>query len=172
MALPSRMLSLVALALAGFTYQGCAVARFKPYVGAQQNWPTAPGAFVENKYAVPAYFSPPPRPYNVLGYLDATTAPIRRKGVVAFAARRAKEVGGDAIVVLQEDSEYVGTYSSGSAYTTGAVTGSYAGRTTYGPGYASTTGNIYGRGYATTSASSFSVPMFAGKASVLIIKFK
>jgi hypothetical protein len=28
---------------------GCAIADFTPYVGAQQNWPTASGAFVSNQ---------------------------------------------------------------------------------------------------------------------------
>jgi hypothetical protein len=36
-----------------------------------------PGAFVKTDYAVPAYLGYPDRPYNVIGYLDATTAPIR-----------------------------------------------------------------------------------------------
>src|SRR5271166_5072180 len=47
---------------------------------------------------IPAYIqSYPDRPYTVLGYLDATTAPIRNwvGGPVAFAAQRAKELSGD-----------------------------------------------------------------------------
>src|SRR5262245_11203949 len=78
---------------------GCAVADCTPYHGAPQNGPTASGAFGNNQYAVPAYYGYPPRPDIVLGYLDATTAPIRRRGVVAFAAQRAKETGSDAIIV-------------------------------------------------------------------------
>jgi hypothetical protein len=85
---------------------GCAIADFTTYSGQQQNWPTQPGAFVATQYAIPVYLhSYPDRPYNVIGYLDATTAPIRRRGVVGFAARRAKELGGDAIVVLSQGSE-------------------------------------------------------------------
>lgn len=78
---------------------GCANADFTPYVGAQQNWPIAGGAFVSNRYIVPAYYGLPPGPYVALGYLDATTAPVRRRGVVEFGARRSKEIGGDAIIV-------------------------------------------------------------------------
>lgn len=153
-------------------FAGCAMADFKPYVGAQQKWPTSPGTFMDTKYAVPTYYGPPPRPYRVLGYVDAMTAPVRRRGVVAFAARRAKELGGDAIVVMQEGSEHVGTYSTGSAYTSGNVTGSYYGRTNYlGAGTYGTTGNLYGTGFSSTQSSSLSIPMFAGKASVLVIKF-
>ena len=52
---------------------------FTPYSGQQQNWPTQPGSFVNTSYAVPAYISSyPNRSYNVIGCLDATTAPIRR----------------------------------------------------------------------------------------------
>lgn len=149
------VLGCIALLLAG-----CATSDFKPYSGTQQDWPTAPGGFIDTKNALPTYYSPPPRPYIVLGYLDARTAPIRRRGVVRYAASRAKELGGDAIIVLQEGSEYVGTYSGGSAYTYGSASG-YS----YGNSY-------YGSGSATTSYSGASVPLFAGRASVIIIKFK
>src|SRR5882724_10807144 len=92
-------LSLVSVTL---LLEGCATSDFKPYSGAQQDWPTAPGGFMETKYDVPTYYGPPPRPYEVLGFLEATTAPIRRRGVVRYAAVQAKKLGGDAIVVLHE----------------------------------------------------------------------
>src|SRR5690348_15253411 len=91
---------------------------------------------------VPTYFGYPPRPYNVIGYLDATTAPIRHRGVVAFAARRAKELGADAIIVLSHGTEYAGTISTGSAFTSG---------------------QFYGSGFnATTTGTSFSGPLVFG----------
>lgn len=104
----------------------------------------------------------------MLGYLDATTAPIRQRGVVAFAARRAQEIGGDAIVVQSSGRQYAGTVSSGGAYTSGNYSGSFTG-TAIGSGVY---GHTYGRGYSTTNAWGSSVPLFLGKASVLIIKFK
>jgi uncharacterized protein YbjQ (UPF0145 family) len=92
------------------------------------------------------------RSTTVLGRLDATTAPIRRRGVVAFAARRAKELGADAIIVMQQGQEYAGSISSGSAYTSGF---------------------LYNRGFtATTTGTGFSAPLFLGKAEVLAIKWK
>jgi hypothetical protein len=101
---------------------GCAIADFTPYSAQQQNWPTQPGSFVNTGYAIPAYISSyPNRPYNVIDYLDATTAPVRRRGVVAFAARRAKELGADAIIVLAEGQEYAGALSTGNTHTTGFV---------------------------------------------------
>jgi hypothetical protein len=90
--------------------------------------------------------------YNVIGYLDATTAPIRRRGVVAFAAQRAKELGADAIIVLQEGEEYAGSISTGNAFTTG---------------------NFYPGGFnATTTATGVSGPLFRGRAQVLAIKWR
>ncbi len=92
------------LLLAVLLVSGCAFGDFTPYSGQrqQQNWPTQPGSFVSTKYVIPAYIhSWPDRPYTDLGYLDATTAPIRRHGAVSFAARRAKEFGADAIIVME-----------------------------------------------------------------------
>jgi hypothetical protein len=86
------------------------------------------------------------------GYLDTTTAQIRHLGIVAFAARRAKELGADAIIVLSHGTEYAGTIS-----TTGAFT----------------PGQVYGSGFnAATTGTSFSGPLVSGKASVLTIKWR
>jgi hypothetical protein len=145
--------SFSSMLLAALLVSGCAIGDFTPYSGQQQNWPTQPGSFVSTKYVIPAYiYSWPDRPYIVLGYLDATTAPIRRRGAVAFAARRAKELGADAIVVMQQGQEYAGTISNSSAFTSG---------------------NFYGTGFtATTTGTGFSAPLFFGKAQVLAIKWK
>jgi hypothetical protein len=131
----------------------CAIADFTTYSGQQQNWPTQPGAFVATQYAVPAYMhSYPDRPYNVIGYLDATTAPIRRRGVVSFAARRAKELGADAIIVLSQGSEFAGTLTTGNAFTSG---------------------NFYAGGFnATTTGTRVSVPLMLGKAQVIAIRWR
>lgn len=135
---------------------GCATAHFRPYEGGQQNWPTSTGAIVERNHGVPAYFGYPPRPYRVIGSLDATTAPARRSGVVAFATRRAKELGGDAIIVRSESSEYAGTYNTGSAQTYGTINPN--------PMFPSFSG--------TTTTSGVSVALMKGKADVLVIKWK
>jgi hypothetical protein len=76
------------LSIAALLVSGCAFGDFMPYSGQQQNWPTQPGSFVTSKYGIPAYIhSWPDRPYTVLGYLDATTAPIRRRGATYQYAR-------------------------------------------------------------------------------------
>ena len=132
---------------------GCAIADFTPYFGQQQNWPTQPGSFVATQYAIPAYiYGYPSRPYTVIGYLDATTAPIRRRGAVAFAARRAQELGADAIIVLQKGEKYAGSISDIDTFTTGS---------------------FYGGGFnATTTGTGFSTPLFLGIAQVLAIRWR
>jgi hypothetical protein len=143
----------IAAAIITSLVSGCAIADFTTYSGQQQNWPTQPGSFVATQYAVPAYLhSYPDRPYNVIGYLDATTAPIRQRGVVGFAARRAKELGADAIIVLAQGSEYAGTLTTGNAFTSG---------------------NVYRGGFdATTTGTNVSVPLMLGKAQVIAIKWR
>ncbi|PYJ70108.1 MAG: hypothetical protein DME76_06675 [Verrucomicrobia bacterium] len=108
----NRNLVLVACLFLG----GCAVADYTPYSGTQQNWPVSSGTFVDNKYAVPVFYGAPNRPYVVLGYLNAETAPVRsrRGAVLAFMARRAQELGGNGLIVLGTNREYVGSVSSGS----------------------------------------------------------
>ena len=141
------------LLVAALLVSGCAFGDFTTYPGQQQNWPTQPGSFVTTKYVIPAYIhSWPDRPYTVLGYLDATTAPIRRRGAVSFAARRAKEFCADAIIVMEQGQEYAGSISNSSTFTSG---------------------NFYNNGFtATATGTGFSAPLFFGKAQVLAIKWK
>jgi hypothetical protein len=88
----------------------------------------------------------------VLGHIDATAAPVRRADAVPHAAGEAKRRGGDAVIVLKEGAEYAGTWTDGTARTSGTVTGN--------------------RFDAQTDYRSSATPMFRGKASVLVIKFK
>jgi hypothetical protein len=173
------------LALSASTLSGCAWAKFRGYEGGQQHWPTAPGAFVERNHAIPVFFSPPPRPYSVIGFIDATTAPIRRQGVVAFAARRAKENGADAVIVLDEGSEYAGSFATASGSSTTNYTGSYSGTSTFSGStqyLGGGTTSLYGterregtlRGVGTTSSfgTATSLPFYKGRAQVIAIKWK
>ena len=54
------------------------------------------------------------RPYDLLGYLNAETAPVRswRGAVIAFMARRAQEVGGNGLIVVGRNRQYVGSISN------------------------------------------------------------
>src|SRR5439155_11251123 len=124
---------------------GCATADFHQYTGAQQNWPTASGAFVSTKYDVPVYFGLPNRPYIVLGSLDVTTGPpggnlaTRAEDGVEFAAGKAKKMGGDAIVVLNYGKVQAGSGSFGSAVTNSSQTGGFSGT--------ANGNNVYGHTY-------------------------
>jgi len=153
---PVKKLSMLCIAAAVFS--GCAAADFTPYSGLQQNWPTQPGGFVSMKYVIPAYiYSWPSNPYVILGYLDARTAPIRRRGVVAFAARRARRLGADAIIVMQQGQEFPATVSNGSAFSAGNAHRRRFTVTTTGTGY---------------SAQGYSAPLVLGKAQVLAIRWR
>lgn len=127
---------------------GCAMADFTPYSGAQQNWPVSPGAFVERKYDVPVYRSNPDRPYKVLGYISARTAPVRRHAIVAFMARRARELGGDALILTGSGSTYAGSIQTTSV-------------------------NVFATGNtATATGLSTTAPLYGGKGDGIVIKFR
>lgn len=98
-------LSVSAAFCLAFSFAGCAIGHYHAYVGAQKKWPTSAGSFADTVEGVPIFYNFPPRPYFVLGYLDAKTAPIRRHTRFSFAARRAKELGADAIIALNKDGE-------------------------------------------------------------------
>jgi len=104
---------------------GCATADFTPYVGEQQRWPIAKGAFVTTinsydgpgrsgtgqQYMLPVYFGPPNRAYVVLGSVDVDT-PVGRlfegsEKVTTLkpAVRVAGQHGADAIIVIAQDVE-------------------------------------------------------------------
>jgi len=160
---------LVTLALAALS--GCATSDFHQYTGAQQNWPTASGAFVTTKYDVPAYYGPPDRPYIVLGSLDATT--VRGIGqdessAVQDAARVAKKMGANAVIVMGSGREQVGTSSFGTVSTHSSETGSFYGAALGNSVY----GHTYGSGSSNTNMFGSSFGSYQGKASVLVIKFK
>ena len=169
--------------LAAAVLSGCATADFTPYVGEQQRWPTAKGAFVTTinsydgpgrsgtgeQYTLPVYFGPPNRPYVVLGSVDVDT-PVGRlfegsEQVTTLkpAVRVAGQHGADAIIVIAQDVETRGystmAFAQGQSNTN--FNASAYGNGIY--GHANTTGNAWG--------SAFSMPNRQGKARVLAIKF-
>lgn len=126
---PARKVSAIAIVS---LLTGCATADFTPYSGAQ-SWPVAQGAFVETKYDVPVYHGTPDRPYRVLGLLSADTAPVRQFAVVAFMARRTRELGGDALILLDKRKTYAGSIkaSSAQAYVSGNTLSIYGNTNTF-----------------------------------------
>ena len=93
------------------------------------------------------FYELPKSSHTVIGYLDATTAPNRRFGIVSFVARRAKELGADAVIILNKEGQPVGSVSTGSSFT-----------------------NVFGN-TAMTTGNSMSFPIVFGKAAVIMIKW-
>lgn len=154
------MLRLLCVLLLSASLLGCASSNYVNYQGEQEDWPTSKGTLVDNKYPVPVYFGLPNKPYIILGYLDATTAPVRRSGVVGYAAKKAKKAGGDAIILISQGAEYRGTYHSGSANSHTNM-------------YGNQTGNMFSATANTdVSYNATSLPMYAGKAECIVIRFK
>jgi len=95
---------------------GCAEVEYTPYSGGQQKWPTAPGAFVEKRFAVPIYYGDPPRAYRVLGMMEASgrrRTRANKADALQAAADQAKKMGADALIVKEESRENVGVYTTG-----------------------------------------------------------
>jgi hypothetical protein len=109
---------------------GCGTTEFLTYSGAQQNWPTAAGAIVDTKLAIPVYYGLPPRPYRVLGEIVTSKPQGWRLDVqsqaMEIAVDEAKRVGADAIIVTSRDASITG-------YTTG-YTATVVGNTAFGNG--------------------------------------
>ncbi len=164
---------LITLTLAAML-SGCATSDFHQYTGAQQNWPTASGAFVSTKYDVPAYYGPPSRPYIMLGSLDVTTGPpggnlaTRAEDGIEFAAGKAKKMGADAIIVQRYGKVQAGSVSMANASTNSSYSGGFSGQVIGNDLY----GQTYGSGYSNTNFFGGSMASYQGKASVLVIKFK
>jgi hypothetical protein len=111
----------------------------------QSNCPVAPGAITDTKYAVLVYYGFPPRPYRVLGSLDATTA--SGMNAVGYAASKAKALGADAVIFQTKGTQVVGATGFGN------VTATQIGGTTFG------------------SDAATSVPITWDKASLIAIKW-
>jgi hypothetical protein len=101
-----RAPSVLALFCTVLCFVGCwAAGDYHAYVGEQKKWPTSAGSYTDTVDGIPVFYNFPPRPYVVLGYLEAKTAPIRRHTRFSFAARRAKDLGADAIIALNKDGQ-------------------------------------------------------------------
>ena len=98
--------------------------------------------------AVPVYRGFPERSYEVIGYLECEVAPIRKPGLINFAAEEAKKRGAEAVVVVEQGQRYVGQVGGGEANTT------------------------FNQNTAQTSFSTHSTPLFSGTAKVLLVKFR
>jgi hypothetical protein len=121
----TRSAALMRALLAGLLLTACRHTRtdYSPYVGKQQNWPTAPGAFVQVVDEVPIYRGFPDKPYTVLGLFDLSTT---RKNVNEILADHARDHRADAVLLLDTHESIAGFYNSGtttSSYVAGTTRG-------------------------------------------------
>ncbi len=76
--------------------------RFAKYNGEQKAWPTG-SAFSDQVVELPVYRGWPEKPYEVLGYIEFDKADIEwNDGDIKQAATMAKELGGEAVLVIRK----------------------------------------------------------------------
>ncbi len=79
---------------------GCEGMKFAKYQGEQKAWPTGT-AFSDKVYAVPVFRGWPEKPYDILGRIEFSSPGVDwNEGDVKQAAAKAKELGGDAIMMV------------------------------------------------------------------------
>jgi hypothetical protein len=97
------MKSLISFLLGGvllFALTGCEDMRYAKYDGQPKAWPTG-SSFSEKVFAVPVFTGWPEKPYNVLGFVQFANPNIDwNQGDIKQAASKAKEVGGDAMLMI------------------------------------------------------------------------
>lgn len=111
---------------------GCYSSKYLPYAGAQQDWPTAQGSFMQTNGPLPIYFGYPPKPYEYVAQISVTTQ-AQGLDVILIAAREAKSKGAQALIVLDESSRPTGSVGSGFG------TGMQNGRVGFGSGFGTST---------------------------------
>ena len=143
---------------------GCTSTTFLTYQGAQQEWPTSPGALAEEREGVPIYHVLQPKPYDILGELDLRRTHLLAPTTLGKAASEAKKRGEDPVIVLEQGNEFMGYAHSGggTAQTSGSAV------TTYGGGSAYSTG----RATTTYSGSGQSRAVYHQTARVVLIRFR
>jgi hypothetical protein len=143
----------------GILFVGCATARVNPYPNAHY----APS----NTQNVGLYYNFPPQAYEVIGEVYYSGAPAASwTGAGKLLREEAAKIGGDAVVVQQQDTPYAGTittpgYVSGS--TRGTEMGSYFG-SSYVGNYSAQSSYVYSPPTAT--------PLYGKRIVGIVIKFQ
>ena len=146
---------------------GCAYVQYTPYEGRSAS-PMSEGAFVDRSYALPIYKGLPPRPYTVLGFIEASERRMSFEGCYHAAVRAAKERGADAVLFFQKGQQYAGTVGGGSISSSTFYSGQASATPIGSSVYASGTGtaNTFG------SASTWTSPVWLEQAQYVAIKWK
>lgn len=128
---------------------GCATTEFKPFE-ARVNVFEGNGGTKTTVAGMDVWDNgDPPRKFALLGIIEDERpgGPIPMSSLKSDVVQKAKEVGGDAVIQLNSNSQLVGVYSSGSA-----------------------TANSYGR-TTTAYGSSTAVPMRRNYSKFAVIKY-
>lgn len=128
---------------------GCATTEFKPFEAKINAFEGVGGTKIIVAGMEVWDNGEPPRKFSVLGIIEDERpgGPIPMSSLKSDIVQKAKEVGGDAVIQLNSNSQLVGVYSSGS-----------------------TTANSYGR-TTTAYGSSTAVPMRRNYSKFAVIKF-
>lgn len=88
-----------------FVLTGCEVMSFSRYTGEARAWPTG-SAFTEAVHAVPVYRGWPEKPYDVVGLIQFDNPNVDwNRGDIMQAAKKAREAGGDAIILVPKGAD-------------------------------------------------------------------
>ena len=109
--------------LALITLTGCEGMRFSKYDGPETTWPTG-SAFTDKIFDVPVYRGWPEKAYDILGYVEFANSNIDwNQGDMKQAARKAREAGGDAVILMPKGDVHSPT--SATTRTQLGITGSH-----------------------------------------------
>ncbi len=115
------------------TLVGCATTEFKPFEAKVNSFEGRGGTKTVAAGMEIWDNGEPPRKYMVLGIIDDERpgGPIPMASLKSDIAQKAKEVGGDAVIQLDSNSQLAGVYSSGSAtaYSSGRSATAYGSST-------------------------------------------
>jgi hypothetical protein len=98
---------------------GCATAIVRPYVGEQQNWPTATGSIVNTRYQLPVFTSLPPAPYEILAEMriESPFYAQPEEGHLPLLVKKAKKIGADALIFVEGQVYFAANYGSRAVVT-------------------------------------------------------
>jgi hypothetical protein len=149
-------MKLYRIAALAFSLAGCSSTEYYSYQGSGQM--IGQGGAATQMNGVDLWINgSPPRKFYILGYIQD----VRPGGPGPMSMRnyrltqKAHEAGGDGVLVLSDNSQYMGTFSTGNAFTT-------ANASVYG-------NSIYGS--AVTNATAFSMPMIRRESRYYVIKY-
>jgi hypothetical protein len=99
----------------------------------------------------------PPRKFQIIGYIEDTRpgGPIPMARRNAKLAEVAKQQGGDGVLIQSDAAQYMGSLTTGNAFTTA-------------------NGNFYGNGFngsVLTTGTSISTPMIRREGRFFVIKY-